>query len=68
MAKDELTVPEKQNLLRKKRNATFKLRNKFLKTHDADDLKPGAGKGMEPDPLCECHNRNPCPIDKELGL
>lgn len=64
----EITVPEKQTMLRMKRNKTFKIRNEFLKTHSVDQLVPGAGKGLEPDPLCECHNRNPCPIDKELGL
>lgn len=24
-------------------------------------MKEGAGKGLEPLPWCECHNRNPCP-------
>lgn len=65
---EKLTVPEKQERLRRVRSTAVKIRNEFLKTHTEKDLKPGAGKGLEPEPWCECHNRNPCPLDKELGL
>ena len=32
-----------------------------------DSLTEGSKKGLEPKPWCECHNRNPCPIDTELN-
>lgn len=63
-----VSVTEKQEMLRRKRSVAIKIRNEFLKTHSEKDLKAGAGKGLEPDPLCQCHLRNPCPIDKELGI
>ena len=65
---EKLTVPEKQALRRQHRSVAVRVRNAFLKDHAEKDLKVGAGKGLEPDPLCECHNRNPCPLDKELGI
>lgn len=58
---------ERQAALKMKRSGAMKLRQEFLKTHKESDLKPGAGKGREPDPLCSCHLRNPCPIDLELN-
>lgn len=65
---DKLTVEQKQELLRQKRSGAAKARAKFLKNHTERDLKPGLGKGLEPLPWCECHNRNPCPISEELGF
>jgi hypothetical protein len=62
------TVTDKQVRLRKVRSVAWKTRVAFLKTHTEKDLKEGAGKGLEPFPWCECHNRNPCPLDKELGI
>lgn len=65
----ELSVPEKQQLLRVKRSGAEKAYREFIAAgHTDKDLKPGLGKGKEPKPWCECHNRNPCPIAKELGL
>lgn len=66
MSKDEpMTVPERQAALRRKRSAA----EKAYRAAVADGIKlvPGAGKGLEPKPWCECHNRNPCPIEKELS-
>ena len=65
---EELTVAERQERLRKVRSVAVKTRNEFLKDHTEKDLKPGTKKGLEPYPWCACHNRNPCPLDKELGL
>ena len=62
----EMSVEEKQKLLRKRRSAAEKIYAKALK--DGFEFTPGAGKGLESKPWCECHNRNPCPVDKELGL
>lgn len=63
----ELSVGEKQLLLRQKRSGAEKAYRAFVAERSEKALKPGAGKGKEPKPWCECHNRNPCPIDKELG-
>lgn len=68
MTEKPLSVAEKQEKLRRVRSTAVKLRNEFLKNHAEKDLKAGAGKGLEPYPWCDCHNRNPCPLDKELGL
>ena len=62
----ELTVEEKHSLLKKHRSGSAKIRTEFLKNGGV--LKGGQGRGKEPEPLCACHNRNPCPIDIELGL
>ena len=64
MADKPITVEEKQRALRQKRSSAEKIYRKF--TADGGKLEPGKGKGMEPKPWCECHNRNPCPIDIEL--
>lgn len=64
----EVTVEEKQALLRMKRSKAERIYRKFTAEHGEDALKPGAGKGMEPKPWCECHNRNPCPTDIFLGI
>ena len=58
------TVLEKQAELRNKRSIAEKTYRTF--TAAGGILEPGAGKGKEPKPWCECHNRNPCPIEKEL--
>ena len=68
MTEKTLTVPEKQEMLRRKRSGAEKIYAAFLKKYGEKELMPDAGKGKEPKPWCECHNRNPCPIDKELGL
>jgi len=60
------TVPERQIALRRKRSRAHKIYNAHVA--NGGKLEPGAGKGLEPLPWCECHNRNPCPIDKELGV
>ena len=60
----EITVEEKQKLLKKSRSGAEKARRAFIRTGMKSE--PGLGKGKEPDPWCECHNRNPCPIDIEL--
>ena len=59
-----LSVAEKQALLRNRRTTAIRLQKKNMREGIA--LVSGAGKGFEPDPLCECHNRNPCPIDVEM--
>ena len=64
----EVTVQEKHEMLRRVRSTAVKIRYAFLKNHTESELRGGAGKGIEPQPWCECHNRNPCPLDKELGL
>lgn len=61
----DLSVEQKQTLLRQKRSATAKLQREFLAAGGIP--KKGLGKGKEPDPLCLCHNRNPCPIEIELN-
>lgn len=61
----DLSVQDKIKLIRIKRSRTEKIKRKFLQ--DGGKLKEGQGRGMEPDPLCECHSRNPCPIDIELN-
>lgn len=61
----ELSIQEKQTLLRQKRSGAEKIYRAFIAAGGV--LKEGAGKGKEPKPWCECHNRNPCPIDKELN-
>ena len=68
MSKEDLSVSDKQIKLRRIRSKAVKIRNKFLKDHSESDLASGKGKGLEPLPWCECHNRNPCPLDKELGF
>lgn len=68
MAEEKLSVPEKQILLRRKRSETEKIYRDFVAKFGEKALKPNAGKGKEPKPWCDCHSRNPCPIDKELGL
>ena len=60
---DKLSVPEKQAQLRQRRSTAEKVYRKA----DPKKLKAGAGKGLEPKPWCECHNRNPCPIAEELA-
>ena len=62
----EFSVEEKQKRLRVARCGSAKIRAKFLASGGI--LAVGKGRGMEPEPLCGCHNRNPCPIDVELGL
>lgn len=66
MAEKEMTVQEKQVALKKRRSEAERLYRAFVAEHGEKALKPGAGKGKEPKPWCECHNRNPCPIDEEL--
>ena len=61
---ESLSVPEKQALLRSVRSDGSKIRKAFL--NQGGILKVGQGKGMEPEPLCVCHSRNPCPIEEEL--
>lgn len=60
-----LTVVERQTLLKKKRSVAEVNYRRAIK--EGIELIPGAGKGLEPKPWCECHNRNPCPIDAELS-
>ena len=62
MVKDE--VQEKQLMLKKYRSVAEKVYRKAMA--DGVKLEPGKGKGLEPKPWCECHSRNPCPIEKEL--
>lgn len=62
---EKLSIPEKQELLRIKRSGAEKISRQFLA--EGGIPQSGLGKGKEPKPWCECHNRNPCPLDKELG-
>lgn len=62
---EEKTVAEKQTALRHKRSGAEKEYRRF--TGAGGTPAPGLGKGREPKPWCECHNRNPCPIDQELN-
>ncbi len=67
MSKEEapLTTAEKQVAIRRKRSTAEKVFRKFTAANGK--LEAGAGKGKEPKPWCDCHNRNPCPIDVELS-
>lgn len=47
------------------RSASNKIYVRAIK--EGTELKVGAGKGLEPKPWCDCHNRNPCPIDIEIA-
>ncbi len=73
MAEEQLPVQEKQRLLRLRRSVAEKTYRKALRASGKSEdkfnatLKEGDGKGKEPKPWCECHNRNPCPIDVELN-
>ena len=70
MAKEEkeflnIDVEKRQQQLRRVRSTAEKVYNDAVKK--GTGLKAGAGKGLEPKPWCPCHNRNPCPLDKELN-
>lgn len=61
-----LSVAEKQALLRNRRSKSERTYRRMIAQHREKELKPGKGRGLEPKPWCECHSRNPCPIDMEL--
>lgn len=63
-AEATLTVAEKQALLRNRRSAAERTYRKVMDRKEI--MIKGKGKGLEPKPWCECHNRNPCPIDDEI--
>lgn len=68
MAKEllDIDVEKRTEQLRRVRSVAEKIYNNAVK--QKIPLEPGKGKGLEPKPWCPCHNRNPCPLDKELNV